>query len=407
MRRLTLQLCLLGPPGLFAPVAYGQTTTHAEPARRSELAAATQDGLEALRDQVLDTPLTPGLTVGQFVDRVGGGDALTGRIDANAEQRGGTRWRDEQTCEVRLALAGADVADALGKLAAERREPLAAMNLGPGSLDEGLAELRTQTFSALGRSTGVGGLNRIRPPAGMWRDIADKDRLAAVATAKANAAARVVESLRSLDVGRGKRMADALEVPGLREELRRWLDGRPITDSVFGDDLTVRLTLSASPHEFWPVVRSALARHDFGPRADDGKGWDELRQRMMQGVAPAVGRANAANPLDRPNRAVDAPPPWAADQMNADGSAAGGGLAAARVAEERALVRLRSQLEALPLGNGKTVGEAAKADPRLKVALADVVIRAQISKITYGPDLVQARVSLDLIRLWRVVEAVR
>ena len=406
MRRFTLQLCLLSPLGLLAPVVSGQTTAPAEPVRRSELAAATQDGLETLRDQVLATPFTSDLTVGQFIDRIGGSDALIGRIDANAEQRGGTRWRDEHTCEIRMAIAGADVADALGKVAAERREQLAGLNLRPESLDRDLAELRMQSFSAMGRSTGAGSLERIRPPAGTWRGIADTDRLAAVIAAKVNAVVRVIESLSSLDLGRGKQMADALDVPDLREELRRWLDGRPITNSVFGDDFTVRLTLSAPPHEFWPVVRSALARHDFGPRPDDAGGWDDLRQRMVRGVAAAVGRANAANPLARPNLAINEPPPWAANQISADGSADGGGLSAARVAEERALASLRSQLEALPLGNGKTVGDSAKANPRVDAALADVVNRAQISKTTYRGSRVEARVSLELIRLWRAVEAV-
>jgi hypothetical protein len=89
--------------------------------------------------------------------------------------------------------------------------------------------------------------------------------------------------------------------------------------------------------------------------------------------------------------------------MNADGSGSGvNRLKAARAAEDVALAQLRKKIDALSLGDS-TVGQAAKADPRIERAVAGVVRRAPTSRVQYGADSANVRVSLDLGLLWREI----
>jgi hypothetical protein len=87
--------------------------------------------------------------------------------------------------------------------------------------------------------------------------------------------------------------------------------------------------------------------------------------------------------------------------MDADGSGSGANrLKAARAAEDVALGQLRKQIDALSLGD-TTIGQAAKADPRIDRAVAGVVRRAPTSRVNYGAGSANVRVSLDLGLLWR------
>src|SRR5689334_7872201 len=163
------------PPAASAPVtatsfagsrpADGRT---APDARRAQVEAATEDAIDILRRDVLASSLAPDLTVSQFLNRTGGTDDLLRQID-NAEQRGGTRWRGDDACEVLLEIPGTQVADTLTKIASERSK---SSGISFQSLKRGLADLRGRTFSALGVSVGADRLDRIRPdnPNGAWRN---------------------------------------------------------------------------------------------------------------------------------------------------------------------------------------------------------------------------------------------
>src|SRR4051812_2282604 len=74
-------------------------------ARRAQVMAANADAIEALRRDVLNAPVTADMTVEQFVQRTDSRDALD-RAIRRAEQIGGTRRLDDQTCQVRLQLPG-------------------------------------------------------------------------------------------------------------------------------------------------------------------------------------------------------------------------------------------------------------------------------------------------------------
>ena len=404
-------LCLsLVAAGAFAqgPSADGEGASESRP----ELAAATADAIDQIRGDVLQVSLAPDLTVRRFLDNTGGADALERRLET-AQQRGGTRWRGANICEVRMEISGADVADELRKVAAARPGKA---GVPTPALEQGLWGLSQRTFSAVGRSTGPGAVAQVRQaelPAA-WRNITEAERRGAMEAARANAVARVMESLRSVQLGNGTTIGDALGVAQVGEELRGWLSGRPTTRVEFDDDLVVRVTLAADPREFWPVIQSALIRNKLGAAPDNANAWQEAREAVVAGMASPIGRgtplkpATTTNTLPQPPRGAvppvripPEPPKWASDQINADGTGSGANrLKAARAAEAVALAQLRKQIEALPLGD-TTVGQAAKADPRIGRAVDDAIRRAPTSRVNYGPGSADVRVSLDLALLWR------
>jgi hypothetical protein len=97
------------------------------------------------------------------------------------------------------------------------------------------------------------------------------------------------------------------------------------------------------------------------------------------------------------------PPEWVWKQVDADGTARGGGTAlkCARAAEGEAVKKIRTQVEGLPLDGGMTVGDAEKRDRRIAEAVTRGVARARVYKTDYHPDgTVTAYVSLDLRAMW-------
>jgi hypothetical protein len=388
--------------------------------RRAQVEAATEDAIDILRRDVLASSLAPDLTVRQFLNKTGGTDALVRRID-NAEQRGGTRWRGDDACEVLLEIPGADVADTLGKIAIEKAKT---SGISFESLKQGLADLRGRTFSALGVSVGADRLDRIRPdnPNGAWRSVSDEQRREALKGAKANAIARVIESLRPIDLGNGKRLDEALNAPGVTEDLRHWIASRPVTSVEFGDDLQVRLTLAAPAEDLWPVLQRALAQQrQVQGLPTNPDGWEHLRQEVLHDAAPAVGRSIAVPdkaPAPPPTTGAaparglpHQPPAWVNEQFEADGTAQGAPrdlLKTARAAEDKALADLRSRIDQLPVGD-TTLGMLAKQDDRLQQAIKRTLRRAQATKIHYDPPRGGATVhiSLPLEQLWRELDAAR
>src|SRR5678816_1557117 len=75
-----------------------------EAAWPDQIAAATENAIQALRHQVRAVRLDRDLTVGQFVDKSEGEHQLVTTL-ARAQQIGGPRWLDDQTAQVRLEIS--------------------------------------------------------------------------------------------------------------------------------------------------------------------------------------------------------------------------------------------------------------------------------------------------------------
>jgi hypothetical protein len=138
--------------------------------RRAQVAAATADALDALRDDLLSAPVTADITVEEFVDRTEAHDQLAKALK-RAEQIGGTRWLDDQTCQVRMELRGADLAETLVKIAAAHPREA---GLPPDVLRERVAGLSELTFAATGMSTRAADRLRPGPDQPAWRGVADE-----------------------------------------------------------------------------------------------------------------------------------------------------------------------------------------------------------------------------------------
>jgi len=412
-RILALMLIVLAwsPEAVWAAEPPTTNASDANGATKSQLDAATIDARESLQQDILSFPLTAELSVGQVIDRTPGGSEEVSKIVQNAQHRGGTRWTTDQTCEVRLEVSGDDVAGAIRPILAGNAGKLPAPR---EALEKGLHELTGRSFSAVGKSTCTSNLFQLRPGAKVevWRHVTEAERHEAILTAKSNAVAHVVQSLRPVRIGGNSTLDDALNLPEVNSEIRDWIGGRPVTEVVFGDDLGITLTLSAPPEDLWLVVQSALIRHHLGPAASDARSWARVRAALLRDAAPAQGRsvvtathlrevaANAALP--------QAPPDWATRQLDTDAVAEGDGLKARRIAEIVAMQRLRSQVEALPLNSTTTLGQAAKVDPRVARALENVLARAPATKVDYQQHgVVKVRVTLDLEVVWRALYSER
>ena len=260
--------------------------------------AASTDAREALRQQVLAARVAPALTVRQLLDRTGGWTELEKAL-GTAQQIGGTRWLDNETVQVRLLIEGGRaLADALNLAVAKNpsKSPLPA-----DTIRRNLAQWRDRTFSATGTGTASTDVTRLQPPPddAAWAAVNDADRRRALAMARENAIARVIDSLRPIEMG-DKTLGDALSNPEVGQALSNWLYARPIASVQFRDDLSIRLVLAVSSEELWHSLEPALSRQTQVPPPATKQGWDWLEKQVEARMSPAVGTPESCSlPIKR------------------------------------------------------------------------------------------------------------
>jgi hypothetical protein len=375
-----------------------------EDARNPQVNAATADALESLKREVLAAHLTTELTVEGLLKQLGGGNELDKTL-RGAEQLGGARWLSDDVVQVRLSIDGSRVGKALMEVVRSHARQ------SPISVEELTHQLRSwadRTFSATGTSTGAADVTRLRPAPSdrAWSAVSDEDRRAVLLNAQKNAINHVLESLSPITLD-GKTLGEALATAGISDPLKTWLASQPVKAVEFGDDLSVRLTLAVPSDELWPALRTALDRQKEIPLPATQADWDRLQGQVLAHVAPAVGiglvqavaRPGAAPAVALPAQA----PPWSVQKAEAEATSPDDGarLRTARRAEALALENLRHQLEALPLADGITVGDAAQRDSTIKKACTHALSRARPFQVDYGPKgSVTVHVSIRLSDLW-------
>ena len=399
-------LCLLaGPVG-------------AQDRRRDQIQAAHADALASMMDDVRGTRIHADLTVGQFLDRTGGDARLRDALRRNAQQIGATRWPNPDTCQVQLEVRGADVAAELASIAAESggKSPLP-----PEALDKQLAGWEGRTFSASGAAMTPELAVEIRPgpEQPLWLSVPEADRKAAVQAARHDAGRRAVENLADVRIDGDKTVADALRVPAVRQAIQEWVADRPVVDLRFNADGEVLMTLAAPGEELWQVFRQALAGQQEIPAPRDEAGWRRLHDEVVARLRMPTGRGAVSRPAPQgqrpPRRALPAQPPrWAGERLDVVGTASAdpeqfrdvrpveAQLRLARAAEGSAREELRVRIGSLQLGDGRTIGEAARADARIATAIERTLGRAQTYNIDYGDGrTAKVRLGLDLRYLWQ------
>src|SRR5688572_21208799 len=93
------------------------TALAADDPRRAQVAAATADALDALREDLLSAAVTADVSVEELVEKTDAHDEPA-RALTRAEQIGRARWLDDQTCQLRMELRGSELADTLVGIAA-------------------------------------------------------------------------------------------------------------------------------------------------------------------------------------------------------------------------------------------------------------------------------------------------
>ena len=210
-------------------------------ARRAQVAAATADALDALREKLLAASVTADVTVEEFIRRTDGHDELALTLK-RAEQIGGTRWVDDQTCEVKMELRGSELADALVEIAADHPREA---GMPPNILRKRVADLSEQTFGASGMSTRA--VDRLRPDRDdeAWRGVPAEAVRAAVNEARRSAARQILDSVADLPMpGAGDTLGKLFNDQQVRDALEGWAMNRPVTSVEFQPDLEVRVRVA-------------------------------------------------------------------------------------------------------------------------------------------------------------------
>ena len=382
----------------------------AEDRRREQIQAAHADALASMTDSIRAARIQGDLTVGRFLDRTRSEPRLRQSLQRSAIQLGATRWPNPDTCQVQLEVSGRDVASELAAIAADSP---ATSPLPAEALRKQLADWDGRNFSASGAAMTPERAAQIHPgpEQPLWLSVPEADRHAAIQAAQRDAGRRAVEGLGDIPVGDGKTVADALEVPAVRKVMQEWVAARPVVDLRYGPEGDVLVTLAAPGEELWTVFRQALAGQTDIPAPQDEAAWQRLHDEVVARLRRATGRGAVSQSQVQtqaqrpPRRALPAQPPrWVDDQLDADGSASGPGpkLRLARTAESQAIDDLRAQVAKLPLGDGRTVADAAASDASVASAVDRALRRARTFKVDYGTDgTVKVRVALDLRYLWQ------
>lgn len=398
----------------LAPLrAQERPTIAASAADRPQVAAATTEAVANLREQIERTPITLHVTVGEFLRRTGGSDDLTKTL-ARAELVGGPRWVDADTCQIQLEISGPRIAHLLNQIAANhpRESPINAKELSRET-----ETWRERTFSGTGSSTAFGRVNKLRGPAltGSWANVSDADRQKALAAAKADAIARVIDSIKPIPLASGKTIGDALANPEVHTALLDWLENRPITRVDYRRDLQLELSMAGTPHGCFDTLRHAITKHSDLLIPRDEAGWSDIRTDFEHRMASPIGHATAsatapaAGPiLQHPRLALPSTPPsWIERKLEVEGIADPGNskLRAAREAESIARRALAEEIGRLPLSPGLTIAQASEQNPHINDAVSQALDKTK-SKTDYNHRRgVSVILTLDLHDLWDSLRA--
>lgn len=392
-----------------APPTTGSTSTTA-----GLRAAAIADAYGKLDADIRATNI-PGanMTVGSFLEKTDPQDEFHKLIN-KAEQIGGPRFTDQQTCQVLLELPGTRVAQALVDIAKAHpdRSPMNAE-----ALAQCLTDWKNNRFSATGSSKPADRAD-VPPPGAVganpaWANVDDKSKRAAVEAARQDAVRKVLESVAAIHVG-DRTAGDIIQdADPVRVALEDWLKKQPITNIQFQDNLRVSYTLAPSGEELFNHFLSATRQAKI-PVAMDQAMLATMRQEFDRHVLPTTGDsgndlAMRAVVLPQPRAALPAQPPdWVAQPLDAAGQATftDDRLRTKIKAEDAASDNLRKKLLALPLEKNRTVGDVAKNDRLVTDAVNRAVSRARVYHVEYLADGdVSVKMIMDPRDFWQELNA--
>jgi hypothetical protein len=379
---------------------------------RPQAAAATAEAVANLRDQIEREPIGRDLTVGEVIRRSRGEDELT-RALQGAELVGGPRWVDNDTCQVQLEISGTRAARSIQHIVTTSRER---PPLSPDELSRLSTDWQRRTFTGSGSSTAFNRAAAVRPRLSAnspWSTVPDATRRKVLSSAKEDAINRVIDSIRPIEISKGKTVGDALDQPEVRRAVMDWLAVRPVIRIEYRLDSSVEITLAGTPNGLFDTVRHAVIEHSDLPIPRDEAGWAVVRHDFETRMAVPVGRSSAAGATTGPINAADMArgrfelppraPSWVRQRVDVEAVAdlTESKLKCAREAEAAARRKLAAEINALPLTRGITIGKAAEQDPRVRDAVYAALDKARTTSTDYTHKKgVAVTLQLDLQDLW-------
>ena len=256
-----------------------------------------------------------------------------------------------------------------------------------------------RTFTGSGSSTAFNRVAQVRPAhggelavgVGSGRDAAEGAR-----RREEDAIARVVDSIRPIEISKGKTVGNALDQPDVRRAVMDWLAVRPVIRVEYRLDLSVEITMAGTPNGLFDTVRHAVIEHSDLPIPRDEAGWAVVRHNFQTQMAvPAGGASRRASPGCRrrhPRGGVSRTSRGGGSSCRARGSAWVGQRvdveAVADLSESKlkgaarrrpppgASWRRRSRAHAASSA-GVTVGKAAEQDARVRDAVYTALDKAR------------------------------
>lgn len=382
MRRSLLLLLVL----LFGASLHAANETERRP--DDLIRAATTKAYANLNNQVSSLPLANDLTVGKYLQIMEAQEEFALELQ-RADQLGGPRWIDRNTCQIQIEIPTARIAQSLQRIAGSRpgRSPLTAAQISRAT-----ERWPHRMVSATGTSAAAIALREFRPrPGSPWNAVTDAAREQALRDANAAAVRNAMDSVAGIVLTNGQTIGAAFERPEIGRPVQEWLASRPVTRVDFRDDLQVELLLSVDEIEYFDVIRNQIAAASRANLPDNTEQWDRVRRDYAGKLRPAIGRAAAqADHLPRAvtNRLPSATPEWVNEPITIQSSAdiSGGKLKSAMRAETDARAKLRDRVASLQLEKDRTVADAARQDTRVAEALSRFVKSARIFKTEYRSD---------------------
>jgi hypothetical protein len=236
--------------------------------------------------------------------------------------------------------------------------------------------------------------------------------------ATGNAVSAMLADVSRQPIGREMTVSDLLSRTGSTDAMRATLEE---ADQIGGprwiDEQTcqVRLEIPAAKvaHRLVKICDQAGDKSPVKPAElrTAIRGWERRSFSAIGTSAAPAGNEPAAIPTTQ--RAVVAmpavPPDWTSQFLRAEGSHGPmiSKLRAARAAEQKALVDLRKQVDALQLTPTATVGDAAR-DPAVNQAIGRAIQRAKLTQLHYLADGgATVQVTVDLADVWRELTSVQ
>src|SRR6266850_1956721 len=400
---LFLLLLCLATPLLGADTTRRYVPQYDESVRSDCVRAATSNAVRNLYDEVGRQQLTEKLTVRAYLRPMTLEDDFLKTLQS-AEQVGDPRWV-KSTCQVQLEIPATRVSYALRQFADAnpKKPPLTGLEI-----DRAARNWPQPVFGATGSAAGSGA--DIRPRAdrvgSRWASVPADIRQRALDDAAADAAHRVMASVKDIPLGDKKTVGNAFADPQISSRVRNWITSRPMSRVDFQDNLDVEIALAAEPREFFDVFRETLQSHnELRPKNPDD--WRDIEKDFLAKTVAAVGRAKVTETKVTPAVNVVRLPPrgpaWIAKSITVVGNSppAGGKLKTARAAERDAQTKLTERIESLELKNNVTLGQAARQDPRIAAAISRTIEGITPHKIQYNPDgSVAVYCEADLRDLW-------